>query len=169
MPPMTTVFEPINSGNYTLAIICAVIAITSIITLILYNKKPQPKPSFEDTSDYQPNRFKPLASLGLFFIFLICITTAFFSWLTTTKVTTVTINKDFIETNFGKVNWSNIQNIYVHEDRTVAPFSGQEVGKTTKILMIVEMGGKTHALSELNYDIKEMSKTIQQIRNEQKE
>ncbi|MFT5763219.1 MAG: hypothetical protein ACI8X3_000638, partial [Saprospiraceae bacterium] len=46
------------------------------------------------------------------------------------------------------------------------PVSGQEVGKATKILMIVEMNGKTHALSELNYDIREMGRTIQRMRKE---
>jgi hypothetical protein len=169
MPPVTTVFEPINTGNYILAIVCAMIAIASIITLVFYNRKPS-KSKTQNASDtsttFQSNKFKPLASLGLFFVFLICISTAFFSWLTTTRVTTVTINENYIETNFGKVKWGNIQNIYVHDDKMVAPFSGQEVGKATKILMIVEMNGKTHALSELNYDIREMGRTIQRMRKE---
>ena len=167
MSAITTVFEPINTANYNLAIVSAIIAIASIIALIVFNLKQNkslPQDSAVSQIPPQTNKFKPLASLGLFFVFLIGSSTAFFSWLTTTKMTTVTINEAYIETNFGKVEWDDVQNIYIHDDKKIAPFSGKRVGKTTKILMIVEMGGKTHALSELNYNIAEMGKTIKEIR-----
>ncbi len=167
MSVITQVFEPINSDSYTLAIICTFFAIASIIALVFYNRKP-PTSQLKDQPDsnkpYAPNRYKPLVSMALFFVFLICISTAFFSWLQTTKMTPVTINEQYVETNFGKVDWENIQNIYVHEDKQIAPFSGKRVGRATKILMIIEIGGKTHALSEDNYNIKAMGKMITEIK-----
>jgi len=161
----TTIFEPVSDSNHTLSIVCAVIAIASIIALVYFNRKPQKakakiingQPNYDD---YQPDRFGPLRSLGFFFIFLICITTAFFSWWATLKTTPVTITDEYIETNYGKVEWSDVQRIYVHEDQKVAPFSGKEVGEVTKILTIIEISGKTHALSEKNYDINAMGKEI---------
>lgn len=162
MQPLTNVFEPVNTSNYILASICSVIAVISIIALIIYNRKAT-TPDKNTAQEYKPNRFKPLLSLGLFFIFLICASTAFFSWLTTKKITTVTINDEFIETPYGKTTWDNIQKIYIHEDQTVAPFSGRKVGEVTKILTIVEIDGKTHALSEVNYDLNEIGKAINAV------
>ncbi len=161
----TTIFEPIKNSDNTLAIICTVIAIASIIALVYFNRKPK-KPEAKiingqaNYNDYQPDRFGPLRSMGFFFIFLICISTAFFSWWATIKITPVTITDQYIETNFGKAEWSDIQRIYVHEDQKIAPFSGKEVGEITKILTIIEISGKTHALSEKNFDINAMGKEI---------
>lgn len=164
MQASTYVFEPENSSNYILAISCSIIAIASIIGLVIYNRKQQKTSERKVSSDAR--RFQPLISLGLFFLFLICLTTAFFSWLTTQKITKVTITDTFIETPYGKTDWDNIQRIYIHEDQKVAPFSGRSVGEKTKILMIIEIEGKTHALSELNYDLNEIGKAIKAVKKE---
>jgi len=154
-------FEPVNSSNSTLAIFCAVLAICAIALLIYYNRKQAEKASTEVTENQK--RLKPLLSLGLFFVFLISSTTAFFSWWATKKVSSVKVTTEYIETAYGKTNWENIQRIYVHEDQKVAPFSGKSVGEVTKILMIIELDGKTHALSELDYDLNAIGKAIKAL------
>lgn len=162
---LNTVFEPINTSNYVLAITCSVIGLGSMALLVFYNLKPQ-KSQPAGTAAHERNRFKPLLSMGLFFTFLIAITTAFFSWWATQRILPVTIDEQYIETAFGKVSWDKIQRIYVHEDQQIAPFSGREVGKVTKILMIIEVDGKTHALSEDNYDLNAMGKAIKQFQKQ---
>jgi len=159
-----TIYEPVNTSNYTLAIICLVLALAAIGALVYMNL--QPVKSVDAKSPNGVNKkFKPLFSLLLFFTFLICISTAFFSWLTTTKVTAVNINEEFIETPYGKIDWKDIDRIYVHEDDNSSPFSNRDQGDPTKFLMIIEVNGKTHALSEESYDLKAMGKEIKQMRN----
>jgi len=156
------IFEPVNESNYTLATVCLLLAIASIIALVFYNRKPQKVEAVIDEKTAIANKYKPLFSMGLFFVFLLCISTAFFSWLAAKKTTKVIVSEQFIETPFGKVDWGQIQRIYVHEDQRVAPFSGREVGEVTKILTIIEISGKTHALSEENYDINAIGKAIKE-------
>ena len=135
---MTTTFEPVNTSNFTLAITCALIAIGTLAFLFYSFKKDKNKDKSSPV-----NKFSPVISLLVFIVFLLSVSTAFFSWLTTTKISTVTINEEYIETDWGKVTWDNVDRIYIHEDKQISPFTGREYGDIIKFLMIVETNGKT--------------------------
>ncbi|MCB0559854.1 MAG: hypothetical protein H6573_25400 [Lewinellaceae bacterium] len=101
-----------------------------------------------------------LAAMLLFFVMLISSGTAFFSWLKIRKTGTVTVYRDAVETPFGKATFSNFKDAYIYADNQPSLVSPGRTVRTTKILVIEERTGKTHAMSEADYPVKEMLPAI---------
>jgi hypothetical protein len=149
------VFEPIRSGNYIVVLISLLFAVIATAFLV-YNYK-------KDIS-YKNRGYKQLFSLLAFFVIMIATVTAFFSFWAAQKFTTVKVYPQAIETSFGRVNFDDIQKIYIHNNQQVAPLTGTPHGKVVRILIIEEFDRKTHVLSEENYQIDSLLKVLSTLK-----
>lgn len=147
-------FESNSSDQYLLSIICGLIALACAGFIFYLSRQPQ-------------KRETPIYQLLLGFGIMIALGTAFFSWLSTTKLDTVKITAQGIELPEGKVKWNKIDRAYLHFDQQLQPFSGLPKGDTTRFLMIIERGsGKTHVLSEEDYEIEKIGEAIREKMDE---
>ena len=154
-------FLPTQSANYTLVWICVLIVLLCTVVAYFQYKKTS---SGKRTS----SRMQPLLFLLFGFLALIAAGTGFFSWWTTVKTPAVVISETNLETGFGKAEWKDIGRFYIHFDRQLHPMSGIPVGDTTRLLTIIEKSGKTHVLSEENYDIDAIGKALLKYSKEEK-
>jgi hypothetical protein len=94
-----------------------------------------------------------LGALLFFFVFLIGMSTAFFSWWTQRKIGPVKIYADAITTPYGTAEFAKIENAYIKEERRPSLINPNITRERYKLLIIEETDGKVHALSEENYDL----------------
>ncbi len=93
----------------------------------------------------------------LFFVFLIAISTAFFSFWSMKKTGPVRIYADSIETPFGRAAFEDIVNAQIEDYRKPSLVNpAQNRGKRVRSLLIEERSKKAHFLSSENYDIGEI-------------
>jgi len=97
-----------------------------------------------------------LAAMLLFFVALIGFGTAFFSWLKIRKAGPVAIYADAVETPYGKAAFDAIKDAYIYADKQASFIDPGRSVRTTKILVIEEKSGKTHAMAEGDYPINEI-------------
>lgn len=150
-------FEPLTQeldGQFAAFLVLAVVV---AIALYFYNRKEIP---------YERRTQRQMISMLGFFVILISIGSAFFSWLTTYKLRTVSISKEAIETPYGIAEIDNIRTTYFYMDEQKARF-GNTVLDTTRFLIIEEYGKKSHALSEENYDIWKIRKVLLDLTREE--
>ncbi len=138
------IFEPERTGNYTATIISIAIAILALAFLVFFIKK---------EFSFRQRAYRQLLSLLSFFVMIIALVTAFFSFWAAQKFTPVKVFQHGIVTSFGKADLKNIAKVYVHEDRQRSRLSGAPEGKAIRMLIIEETDQKTHVLSEENYNI----------------
>lgn len=150
-------FESIHSTNTSVAILFFVLGLLALAVLVVLSLRKSPSTTSDQSNS---KRFRPLILMGLFFVFLICSSTAFLSYWSGQKLTPIRITEQFIETPYGKVNWNKIETIKIIQDRKIAPLSTEAVGDSTEILTIIEIDGKTHAISELHYDLEAIKARI---------
>ncbi len=149
------VFEPMRSGNYTIAII-SLFFVGIAVLFFIYNLR-------KDVS-YKQKGYKQLFSLLAFFVIIIAVTTAFFSSWAALKLTPVKVFSQSIETSFGNVDFGAIQKIYILNDQQLAPLSGNPKGDIVRFLIIEEVDRKTHALSEENYEIDSLIQVLNTLK-----
>lgn len=100
-----------------------------------------------------------LIAMLLFFTFLIGAGTAFFTWMRTQRLGPVEIYTDRVVTPYGTAAFEDIDNAKITTDQQQQPFSNLNPG-ATRLLAIIEKGGKTHALSESDYPIEEILREL---------
>lgn len=107
----------------------------------------------------------------LFFVFLISVSTVFFSFWSMKKTGPVRIYADSIETPFGKAAFEDILNAKIEDYRKPSLVNpGQSRGKKIRSLLIEERNKKAHYLSSENYDIEKiMAELKQAVANWKKE
>lgn len=97
-----------------------------------------------------------LGAMLLFFVFMIGISTAFFSWWTQRKIGPVKIYADAITTPYGEASFGEIDKAYIEEERQPSLINPNVTRERYNLLIIEEIGGKVHALSEENYDLRDI-------------
>ncbi|MEM9822682.1 MAG: hypothetical protein AAF985_16490 [Bacteroidota bacterium] len=155
-------FEPITTELDKQFIAFLALAIGLSIALWWYNRK---------KLEYPKRKQQQMITLVGFFIIMIALGSAFFSWLTTKKIKTVNISEEAIITPYGTAEIDNIREAYIYFDKQSSRFSNEMVLDTTRFLIIEEYGRakKTHALSEDHYDIDEIRKILLEKIKELKE
>lgn len=140
--------------TFVLTVFIATVAFGGL--LFLLKKKPAPGKRNQNM----------LVAMLLFFAFLIAASTAFFSKWSSLKTGTVSIYPDKIETGYGTASFDHIKKIYLEDNELPSMINPTIKRKTVKMLLIEETEGKIHILSEENYDINDifrsLKKTIEQ-------
>jgi len=154
---MQEVFQPTHQEDQLVLYTAAILAIAGAIGLILMLRKKRTRETY--------NRNMLIAML-LFFLTIISTGSAFFSWLSMYKTGPVTISADAIETPYGKAQLSSIRKAEIIADQPVTLFPGNQDSRTVRLLIIEEHSGKTHVLSEKNYDIQRILGTLRQARQQ---
>lgn len=148
-------FDPNTSNqqlNFWLATLIAVMAFGGLIYLLK-----------RKAANYNQNM---LFAMLLFFTFLIASSTAFFTKWSQLKTGKVKLYPNSIETAYGVVTFGQIKKAYLHDNHQSSFINPNVKRKTIKMLIIEEMNGKVHVLSEVDYDINEifrlLKKTIEE-------
>ncbi len=150
------VFEPIRTGNYYNFIISLVVAFIALVFL-LFNLKKKGTPTRKG--------YRQLFSLLSFFVLIIAVVTAFFSFWAAQKFTPVKVFQDAIETGYGNADFNNIVKVYIHNDQQKSRLTRELEGEITRILIIEESDRKTHALSEENYQIDSLFSVLRRLKD----
>ncbi len=72
------------------------------------------------------------------------------------KMGPVTLYETSMKTPYGTVVYTDIRNAYIHVDKQPSMVNPMVTRKSTKMLIIEEKDGNTHALPEENYPIEEV-------------
>jgi hypothetical protein len=145
-------FEPINGGldtTFWAALAITLAALGALIWLIR-GWKPQGR----------AKAFRPLAQLLVFIVILLAGGTALFSGWASLKLIPVTVSEEGVVTSFGEAKFANIRQIYMHKDQEKSLINPALTVRTTMMLIIEEKDGKTHVLSEKNYELGPILKAI---------
>lgn len=150
MGNLTETFVASNQSNemiFWLAILFGTFGLVSAI-LLLWRKW---------IKDYN---YRLLVGMLLFFMGIIGLGTAFFARLTTHKLGPVELYESGMISPYGAVLYTNIKDAYIHMDQQKSLINPDQVQRKTRILIIEEQSGKTHALSEINYPIEEVFQNL---------
>ena len=139
-------FEPVNESGSLSILLSALVALLAVGGLV-YLLRGQ-------TLKLDKNRRLLLAML-CFFVLIISISTGFFSFWSTVKVGKVSIYQNGIETSYGQLLYTEISNIYIHRDKQPSLIDPTKAKKEVRFL-VIEAEDRSHVLSELNYDIKQI-------------
>lgn len=156
MEQIIQTFQPTatsDQSSFWAGIMVAILALAGMVFLLLRPAKQGDR-----------NRRLLVAMLS-FFVFLIAASTAFFSWWSMEKTGPVHFYAAGIQTPYGKVKFQEIRNAYIHQDKEKSLVNPNVVTRATNILVIEEISGKTHALSEAQYPI---SQILGRLKNELK-
>ena len=145
-------FEAAGAASNVTLILALLAALIGLGGTILLVRKPAPSG--------QHNQ-RMLIAMLLFFMFLIGASTAFFTWMRTKRLEPVLVYSDAVVTSYGKVPFEDIGNAKIMMDQQSSPFSNLDQ-RGTRILAIMEKDGKTHALSEEDYPIEDILRTLRE-------
>ena len=140
-------FQPDLSDSYSTLITGLVIGLGGLAGALYLLKVPGSR---------ENRTFRQLGAMLLFFGFLIGAGMSLFSWWTTRKLSPVVLYPDAIETPFGRAEFDQIENAYIKEELQKSFIKPSIPTGSYKVLIIEEIGGKAHALSEENYDLPEI-------------
>ena len=113
-------------------------------------------------SNPENRNFQQLGAMLLFFCFMIGAGMAFFSWWAKRKTGPVRIFTYAIETPYGLATFKNIKNAYMKEETRKSFINPNITTGSYKLLIIEEIDGKTHVLTEGNYDLEEIMKKLKE-------
>jgi hypothetical protein len=107
-------------------------------------------------------RRRTLSAMLLFFVFLLAAGTVGFSWLTMRKIGPVRIYADAVRTPYGLAVFENIRNAAIQTEQDRSRVNPTFVRKEYRFLVIEEYSGKTHVLSEENFDLPQVLNALRQ-------
>lgn len=146
-------FIPKHTAEWSTFYIALVVALVGLVLTIYFIKKP---------AESRARNINMLIAMLAFFACIIASGTAFFSWLTVQKVSPVTVDLETVETGYGKTEISKISRLYFHNDVQKSLLNPGIQKGSTRFLIIEEIGGKTHALSEEHYNLGEIYKHLKE-------
>lgn len=141
------VFTAEHASEWSSFSIALALALAGLAVMVYFLK---------NSSDYKTKNRNLLIAMLAFFTFMIAGGTAFFSWLSIQKISDVVIDASTVETGYGKSELRQISRIYFHDDVSRSPINPAIQKKSTRFLIIEEIKGKTHALSEEHFKISEI-------------
>ncbi len=103
-----------------------------------------------------------LGAMLLFFVSTISAGTAFFSWLTMKKVGPVSIYSTAITTPYGNLPFDKIRTIYIKEEKEKSLLKPEGSSVGIRLLILESKEGRVHVMSEKNYDIQAILRTLKE-------
>ena len=100
-----------------------------------------------------------LLSMLLFFGMLIAGATAALDYWNASRIATVRLLPERLETGYGTVRYDQVKQFFIKSEQNYALF-GVKKGSPVKLLVIEEKTGKTHVLSEVNYDVLAIARAL---------
>lgn len=117
---------------------------------------------YRSKSAARDRNYRMLGAMLLFFVFLIALSTAVFSFWTTRKIDTVYIYENAIETPYGRVEFSNLKDAKIQTQQQPSLINPSITRSSGRVLIIEEKDGKRHLLAEENYEIQEIMRRLQE-------
>lgn len=108
-------------------------------------------------------RRQMLASMLVFFLVLIAGATALFSGLTLQRLGTLTLYNTYMDTPMGRIDYSNINNASLQENKERSLIDPGSAKRSTKLLAIELQDGKVLVFSEKNYDVRAVLNAMRNV------
>ena len=99
-------------------------------------------------------RLRQIGAMLVFYGVLIAACTAVFSYWTGVKNIDLVFKETSVETPYGELKYNTVRDARIRTETQTSLANPNLVRGTTQMLVIVETSGKTHVLSEENYDIR---------------
>lgn len=154
-------FAAVRSADEMALWVSLLLGLAAIVaTVLLLRRK---------SGDSRQRNLTVLLAMLAFFGAMISLSTAFFSAWSMKKTGPVHLYDNAIETPYGRVALDGIGRVYMQEEGRGSLIGGKASGKRIKLLMIEEVGGKMHVLSEENYDINRIVGRLKEAQERKKE
>lgn len=111
----------------------------------------------------EARRRQMLASMLVFFLLLIAGATALFSGWTLQKLGTISLYATYMDTPMGRIDYSNVNNASLQENKERSMIDPGSAKRTTKILAIELQDGKVLVFSEKNYDVRSVLTAMRNV------
>lgn len=134
------VFQPQNSTDLTYFIIGLLAGIGGMLGAWLLLRKSR-------------KTQQSLIAMLLFFVGLIGLGTALFSYMSYRLVDEVVVTDTHFRSGYGETALADIKVMKIVTDRQSSFVNPSITQKSTRVLLIEEKSGRIHSLSELHYDI----------------
>ena len=150
-------FEPSLNEFNSLTLLFFSLTLIFGIALYFQNKRKVPY--------YEKSR-KRVFSMLLFFGLILFGATGILNLANTLRLKTVNFYANAIETPQGKISYDDIRSAYIFMDKPLLMNQNDQPAppQNNRMLIIEEYSRKTHVLSEENYQIEDILKTLKQIR-----
>ncbi len=137
MTEWSQTFEAVNSNHFDNFWIALAVDIIALLACLLFYRRRVGKLSYN---------MSMLFSMFSFFVFIIGVSTSFFSWMAFQKATPVRITSDSIETPFGKAPYANIIKAEMEDD----------------LLIIEEKNKKVHVISKKDFAVEKIYEALRE-------
>lgn len=145
------IFNPISDGGFNTFIISTAVALVALGIFVWHFKKGGSRENYN---------MRMLISMLLFFTFAISGSTAVLSSMKYKKTSPVSIYENGLETTYGSVEFKEIKNASIIADKSPSYVNPNQSTRITRLLIIEEKSGKTHVLSEEDYPIQDILRTM---------
>lgn len=99
-------------------------------------------------------RLRQIGAMLIFYGVLMSAGTAVFSFWQNKKIIDLEFTEKSVETPYGELRYNNIRDARIRTETQASFANPNMVRSRVELLMIIEATGKTHVLSEENYDIR---------------
>lgn len=138
------IFEATNVMSDTITIALVLVVVLSIVLAYMYKIKDKP----------ENKRLRQIGAMLLFYGLLMSIGTAIFGYWQSQKIIDLEFTEKSVETPYGELKYNNIRDARIRTETQASFANPNLVRSRIELLMVIEATGKTHVLSEENYDIR---------------
>ena len=138
------IFEATKVMSDTIVISLVLVVALSLILAYLYKIKDKP----------ENKRLRQIGAMLIFYGVLMSAGTAVFSFWQNKKIINLEFTEKSVETPYGELKYNNIRDARIRTETQTSFANPNMVRSRIELLMIIEATGKTHVLSEENYDIR---------------
>jgi glucan phosphoethanolaminetransferase (alkaline phosphatase superfamily) len=138
------IFEAVNVMSETITISLVLIVVLSLILAYLYKIKDKP----------ENKRLRQIGAMLIFYGVLMSAGTAIFGFWQSKKIIDLEFTEKSVETPYGELKYNNVRDARIRTETQASFANPNMVRSRVELLMIIEATGKTHILSEENYDIR---------------
>lgn len=129
-------------------LICAFLALGGMIYILLRK--------FEYHEEYK----KWIIAMLLFFIFMMSAGTSVFSWMAYQRIKKLALYEDRMTIGTREILYEDIKQIKLEKTQEKSMLNPNIVKNSVQLLLIEELGGKVHVLSEENFPVQRILGTL---------
>lgn len=157
--PMAIVFEVEQSGQFSAIIFAGLFLLIGLGGMWFGIKK--------QWKNDRNKAYRPIVALLSFIVVLLAAGTLIFGLLAGQKLEPVILYETHIKTNYGDIPYKQIRNAYLEADETQY-FRDLSRRDTTFLLIIENQQGQASVLSSVNYDVRNILKTMRELIEKQR-
>ncbi len=148
------IFEATATKEWTTLIIAVVATLLATTFLIYLRRKP---------ANYYRRHFRQLGQMLMGFVLVISVGSIFGGIFNLTRLKSVKIYEDKVETGYGLVRFNELKYVYLQKNNAKSFIAPSIELDTTYLAYFEEKSGRTYVLSDEHYDVEQLVKTLRPL------